>query len=561
MENNYQLSIIIPSRNEMFLKNTVEDILRNKEGETEVIVVLDGNWSNPPLDQHPDVKVIHLAQSIGQRAATNLACKLSKSKYIMKIDAHCAFDKGFDVKMIAGMRDDWTMAPIMKNLHAFDWVCPDGHRRYQGPSGNCLSVFKDGKWVEMARDNKEREKYQCCDKPTIRDVVWQPKKSPNSISYRFDKTLHFQYFGEFSKRPEGQGEFPPSMSLQGSCFMCTRERYNTLNLCNETWGSWGNQGTEVACKTWLSGGEVRINKNTWYAHMFRTQGGDFSFPYHNPNNEIEHARQQSREAFLESKWDKAIHPLSWLIEKFAPVPDWDTIPERAKTIHAGPSKGIIFYTDNELDPKIANKVKEQLATIGKEKSIRIVSSSLKKMAFGDKDIHFPSLKRGYLTMAKQILAALENSSADIIFFCEHDVLYHPSHFDFTPPEKDKFYYNQNFWRLKLFDGHVVHWDASQLSGLCAYRTLVLEEYKKIVAFIEQNGFSMRTVSFEPGSRDGRSVAWKSESPNVDIRHGGNLTMEKWGINDFRDKSTCVNWQEGDNWQVPGWNNLKELLRG
>lgn len=43
--------------------------------------------------------------------------------------------------------------------------------------------------------------------------------------------------------------------------------------------------------------------------------------------------------------------------------------------------------------------------------------------------------------------------------------------------------------------------------------------------------------------------------------GGNLTMEKWSINDFRDKSTCVNWQEGDNWQVPGWNNLKELLQG
>lgn len=45
------------------------------------------------------------------------------------------------------------------------------------------------------------------------------------------------------------------------------------------YGSWGNQGIEVACKTWLSGGRVLVNHNTWYAHMFRTQGAEFGFPY------------------------------------------------------------------------------------------------------------------------------------------------------------------------------------------------------------------------------------------------------------------------------------------
>lgn len=42
-----ELSVIIPSRHEEFLKNTVEDILKNKRGETEIIVGLDGQWANP----------------------------------------------------------------------------------------------------------------------------------------------------------------------------------------------------------------------------------------------------------------------------------------------------------------------------------------------------------------------------------------------------------------------------------------------------------------------------------------------------------------------------------
>ena len=97
---NYDLSILIPARNEMFLARTIEDILNNIEGNTEIIAVMDGYWTDPPIPQHERVTVIYNPESIGQRAATNQAAKLSKAKYLMKCDAHCAFDKGFDVKMI-----------------------------------------------------------------------------------------------------------------------------------------------------------------------------------------------------------------------------------------------------------------------------------------------------------------------------------------------------------------------------------------------------------------------------------------------------------------------------
>jgi glycosyltransferase involved in cell wall biosynthesis len=223
---NYDLSILIPARNEMFLGRTIQDILENIEGKTEIIAVLDGYKPDPALPPDPRVTLIYNPEAKGQRAATNQAAKLSKAKYLMKCDAHCAFDKGFDTKMINDMYDNWTMVPLMKNLHAFDWICPDGHRRYQGPSGPCLE----------------------CGKETTRDVVWIAKRSPNSRSYCFDSTPHFQYFGEYSKRPEGQGEITETMSLQGSCWMLTREKYWDLNVCDENFGSWGSQGIEVALK-------------------------------------------------------------------------------------------------------------------------------------------------------------------------------------------------------------------------------------------------------------------------------------------------------------------------
>jgi hypothetical protein len=308
----YDLSILIPARNEMFLSKTVDDILSNIEGNTEILVGLDGCWADPPVKEDSRVTIIHHSESIGQRAITNELATLSKAKYLIKCDAHCAFDKGFDVKMMAEMQDNWTMVPVMRNLHAFDWVCPDGHRRYQSPSGPCTE----------------------CGKPTTRDVVWIAKTNPQSVSYCFDQEPHFQYFREFKKRPEFIKEFDEknlteTMSLQGSFFMLTRDKYWELNISDESLGSWGSQGIEVACKTWLSGGRVVVNHKTWYAHMFRTQGGDFGFPYEQSGRKVELAKHTVRELFFDNKWEKQIYPLSWLLEKFWPVPGW-TEEARAK---------------------------------------------------------------------------------------------------------------------------------------------------------------------------------------------------------------------------------------
>jgi hypothetical protein len=293
------LSVLIPARNEQFLKRTIEDILEHIEADTEIICVLDGAWADPAIPDNPKVTLIYHSQSIGQRAATNEAARLSKAKYVMKCDAHCSFDQGFDRKMIEVMQDDWTMVPTMRNLHAFDWVCENGHRRYQSPSGPC----------------KE------CGKETKQDVVWIAKPNPQSSSYCFDSTPHFQYFKEFTKRPEGKGMLTETMSLQGSCFMLTRENYWNWNISDESFGSWGSQGIEVSAKTWFNGGRVMVNHGTFYAHMFRTQGGDFGFPYPLSGKETEYAKSCARK-LLHEDFPGKVRNLKWLLEKFWPIPGW-----------------------------------------------------------------------------------------------------------------------------------------------------------------------------------------------------------------------------------------------
>jgi len=543
------LSILIPSRNEVFLKNTIENILLHMEGNTEIIAVLDGQWADPPIEDHPKVTLVYHSESIGQRAATNEAAKISTAKYVMKVDAHCAFDQGFDVKLMEDMQDNWTVVPVMRNLHAFDWVCPNGHRRYQGPSGPCNFYLLD---------ENGKETGEICGEPTIMDIVWIAKPSPQSTAYRFDKTLHFQYWNEYKKKQEG--DLVETLSLQGSCFMMTRERYLDLNICDEELGSWGNQGTEVACKSWLSGGRVLVNKKTWYAHMFRTQGKDFGFPYPLSGKQVEQARQKTRDLFLNNKWEKAIYPFSWLIEKFSPIPDWDN----AKIEKEELTKEILYYTCNTHDEKIELACRKQLL----KSNLPIISVSLnKEIDFGDTRIVMEGTRSPEM-MHKQILEGLKNSKADIIFLCESDVLYHPSHFNFIPKRDDVFYYNTNVWKVRYPDGHAV-WtdDLQQISGLCAYRELLIDYYTKKTDQINKKGFDRH---YEPGTknqtiyphiRGGKygSENHLSEFPNLCIRHDKTLTKSKWSPNEFRDPKYAKGWKETD--EVPGWQRFDEVLKG
>lgn len=511
------LSILIASRNEMFLKNTIDNLLTNIRGNTDITVVLDGKEADPPLHQDKKVNVIYNAIPIGQRASINQAARVSNAKYVMKLDAHCSVDEGFDVKMMEDMQDNWTMIPKMYNLHAFDWVCECGKRRYQGQNKPCE-----------------------CGKAMTRDIKWRAKPSPETTSMRFDRDLKFGYFGAYKRKQVGY--LVETMSILGACFMLTRDKFFELNICDEKHGSWGQMGTEVACCTWLSGGRLIVNKKTWFSHMFRTQGGDFGFPYFLAQKDVEKARKYSQDLWFNNKHPKQIYKLSWLINKFAPVPGWEV------------TKGAVYYTDNKLDNSIMEQCQKSI-------TIPVVSVSLKSIKFG-KNIVL-NKERGYLTMFMQILAGLEASISEVIFLTEHDVLYHKSHFDFIPIQKDVFYYNTNVWKLDYKTGKALHYDCQQTSGLCAHRSLLLQHYRKRVDMVKQHGFS-RKMGFEPGTHgrgervdDFKAESWKSVSPNIDIRHENNLTPSRWKKEEFRNQKYTQGWIESE--IIPNWGKSSELI--
>lgn len=307
------LSIIIPGRNEQFMRHTVEDVLAHTGPGTEVIAVLDGYWCEPPLVQNPRLQVLHLGGSIGQRAATNLGASASRAKYILKLDAHCAVGEDFDTRLLELMEPDMTMIPSMHRLHVFDWHCNGcGEREYQG--------------------TKPLECKECKGKDFSMIMVWSPRwEYPATVTWRFDKLLHFQYWQSFKKTDRFKQQEPSgiaeTMSCNGACFLMERERFWKLGGMDEAHGSWGQFGTELACKAWLSGGRMVTNLKTYFAHLFRTgnfgKNGESSWPYDISQRDIDKARKVSREMWLNNAWKKQKYPLSWLIEHFNP-PDWDT---------------------------------------------------------------------------------------------------------------------------------------------------------------------------------------------------------------------------------------------
>lgn len=298
------LSICIAARNEMFLSRTIKDILEHSEVQTEVIVVYDGDWPDPPVEDHPRVHSIYHPVSVGQRAAINEAARMSTAKYIMKADAHCAFDQGFDVKLIENCEYNWTVVPRMYNLHVFDWQCKIcNHRTYQGPElTECENCKKSNKFERVE--------------------VWKPRLSSRADFARFDRDLHFQYWRDYEKRPESQGDIADLMCFVGACWFQHRERFLELGGLDEEHGSWGQVGMEISAKSTLSGGRLVVNKTTWFSHLFRTRKG-FMFPYSLSGNQVERARQYSKWLWIENNWSKAMHPLSWLVERFWPIPGWE----------------------------------------------------------------------------------------------------------------------------------------------------------------------------------------------------------------------------------------------
>ena len=262
------LSILIPSRSEQYLQRTVEDIFEHSEADTEVLVFLDEIDSS--LEEiyeslhskyHERIGIFYSHESVGQRAATNELAKQSKAKYVMKLDAHCSFAQGFDRVLLSAMDDNTVMTPMLCRLDAKEW--------------NIIAT-------------------------------------PFTKKYYFNTNLVFQY-GKAEDEKDSWG-LVSTMALQGSCFVVSREKYWEWDIVSEKFGSWGCSGGEIAIKTWLNGGRVVTNTDTFYGHLFRGEGQNVvEIPYVRPKHEIDHAYNSFRKFLQENKdgFRKILEKFNW----------------------------------------------------------------------------------------------------------------------------------------------------------------------------------------------------------------------------------------------------------
>jgi glycosyltransferase involved in cell wall biosynthesis len=288
-----KVTIVIPARHEIYLQETVKDILNKARGDIEVIVVLDNYWTDPALEDDKRVSIVHWGGRRGMRAAINAGAELGKGDYLLKVDAHILFDEGFDVKLAENCDADWLVVP----------------RRYSLD----------------------------CDE-------WQRKTDKGPIDYEF---LHYPekdehgYIGiharEWRDRRRARFDVPEyqideNMSFQGSCWFMPMPYFKRLiyPMDEQGYGMFIGEPQEIGLKVWLSGGKNMVNKNTWYAHMWKGRPyrekflARYGFPYTRVgNSELKKGNAYSFDFWFNNRpFPQRIHNLEWLIDRFAPVPSW-----------------------------------------------------------------------------------------------------------------------------------------------------------------------------------------------------------------------------------------------
>jgi glycosyltransferase involved in cell wall biosynthesis len=278
------LSIIIPSRNERFLQKTILDILSKAKGEIQVIANLDGYW--PPAEEivdDPRVIYLHHGTVRGLRHGINAGVAAASGENIMKIDGHCMFDEGFDVKLAADCEEDWVVIPSRYSLDGETWTIDRSRPRrdyhylcYPDPHKDHDMGMHGVEWLQRGRERQD-PKYDIDDNMSFQGSCW---------------FMHRKWFVDF---------------LEG---MSEEEVYNT----------WAQEPTEIGCKTWLGGGRVVCNKKTWYAHLYK--GRRWGRGYRMDDAKQVGGHNYAADYWMNNRWPKQVRKIDWLVEKFMPVPTW-----------------------------------------------------------------------------------------------------------------------------------------------------------------------------------------------------------------------------------------------
>jgi hypothetical protein len=190
--------------------------------------------------------------------------------------------------------------------------------------------------------------------------------------------------------------------------------------------------------------------------------------------------------------------------------------------------------------------------------------------------------RSGLNIDKQIKVGLEHTDTKFFAIAEHDCLYTREHFEWIPPEDTQFYYNQNNWLLQYhnaahpeYNGMFSYKKRKVQSQLIAGRNRMLEATEQKIEILSdprvQHGWPVRTRLGEPGTTDlnhayrvfksvrlfnkwlkvrkyilnHNAERFSTRLPNIDIRHGANLTGQRRG--------------KRRRWKLKYWGTMDDIL--
>lgn len=277
------ISILVPSRNERFLCATVSDLLAKAASDIEIIAVLDGYWPNPPLPNDPRLRILHRGSPLGMRPAINAAVQMSRGDYLLKCDAHTMWDEGYDEKLLAEYHEDnWILTCRRYALEPEAWAIDPSNPKYPVDYH-----FLSYPWHGAANSN-----------PGLHGSPWAERKRD-----RADVLLDDE------------------MSSQGSGWFMSRKHWDWLGpLEIAKYGNFVHEFQELGLKTWLGGGAVKVTKRTWYAHLYK--GKRYGRGYVLGDSGHTNGSKFCTDYWMHNRWDKRLHDLRWLIEKFSPVPTW-----------------------------------------------------------------------------------------------------------------------------------------------------------------------------------------------------------------------------------------------
>jgi glycosyltransferase involved in cell wall biosynthesis len=250
--------------------------------------VLDNYWPDPIIKDRDNLTIVHWGGRKGMRAAINAGAEIGKGEFLMKVDAHCLFDEGFDEKLKANCDVDWVVTPRRYSLDAETW-----ERRTDKP-------------------------------PVDHEYLSYPYENEVEVG------IHAKYWWRERDRASKE-EIDENMAFQGSCWIMQMQYFKKLiyPMDEANYGMFIGEPQEIGLKVWLSGGKQMLNKTTWYSHLWKGSGyrqlhrERMGFEYTRVGrHELEKGNKFSTDFWFNNRWVDRKYDLSYLVERFWPVPGW-----------------------------------------------------------------------------------------------------------------------------------------------------------------------------------------------------------------------------------------------